>query len=56
MARNKAFLDAVDAGEVTMRGDFDDMDVVMHKMFERVSKINTIVRDKYLSELAEVGL
>ncbi|MFT7880819.1 MAG: hypothetical protein ABXS91_10545 [Sulfurimonas sp.] len=56
MARNKAFLDAVDAGEVTMRGDFDDMDVVMHKMFERVSKINTIVRDKYLGELTEVGL
>lgn len=56
MVRNKAFLDAVDAGEVTMRGDFDDMDVVMHKMFERVSKINTIVRDKYLSELVEVGL
>ena len=54
--RNKMFLDAVDAGQITLRGDFEDMDAVMVKMFERVTKINTIVRDKYVAELAEVGL
>mgnify|MGYP000870750480 CR=1 FL=1 len=55
-ARNKMFLDAIDSGAIVLRGDFDDMDSVMQKMFERVSSINTIVRDKYLADLREVGL
>lgn len=55
-ARNKAFLDAVDAGEVTLRGDFDDMDVVMARMLSRVSAINETVRDSYVTKLQEAGL
>lgn len=55
-ARNKAFLDAVDAGQVTLRGDFDNMDVVMARLLERVSKTNQIVRDNYIAEMQRVGL
>ena len=55
-ARNKAFLDAVDAGQVTLRGDFDNMDVVMARLLERVSKTNQIVRDNYVMEMQRVGL
>ena len=55
-ARNKAFLDAVDAGTVTLRGDFDNMDVVMARLLERVSRTNQIVRDNYISEMQRVGL
>ena len=54
--RNKTFLDAVDAGQITLRGDFEDVNEMMIKMFDRVSKINNIVRDKYVAELGEVGL
>ena len=54
--RNKYFLEAVDAGDVTLRGDFEDMNTVMEKMLERVSTINCLVRDKYIAELQEVGL
>ena len=55
-ARNKGFLDAVDAGAITLRGDFDDMDVVMSRIFSKVSLINETVRDNYVSKLQEVGL
>lgn len=55
-ARNKAFLDAVDAGQITLRGDFDDMDTVMARLLTRVSTINTLVRENYVSKLQEVGL
>ena len=55
-ARNKAFLDAVDAGAVTLRGDFDNMDVVMARLLERVSKTNQIVRDNYVAEMQRIGL
>lgn len=54
--RNKAFLDAVDSGAVTLRGDFDNMDVVMARLLERVSKTNQIVRDSYIAEMQRVGL
>lgn len=54
--RNKAFLDAVDAGAITLRGDFENMDVVMARLMERVSTINKLVRDNYVSELSKVGL
>lgn len=55
-ARNKAFLDAVDAGLITLRGDFDNMDVVMARLLSRVSKTNEIVRDNYIAEMQRVGL
>ena len=55
-ARNKSFLDTVDAGAVTLRGDFEDMDIVMSRMLSRVSKINETVRDNYVSKLQAVGL
>lgn len=55
-ARNKAFLDAVDTGAVTLRGDFDNMDVVMARLLERVSRTNQIVRDNYIAEMQRVGL
>lgn len=55
-ARNKVFLDAVDAGQITLRGDFDNMDVVMARLLERVSKTNQIVRDNYVAEMQRVGL
>lgn len=55
-ARNKAFIDAVEAGAITLRGDFDNMDTVMQRMLERVSKTNQIVRDNYVSELQRLGL
>ena len=55
-ARNKAFLDAVDAGQITLRGDFDNMDVAMARLLERVSKTNQIVRDNYIAEMQRVGL
>lgn len=55
-ARNKAFLDAVGAGAITLRGDFDNMDSVMSRMLKRVSKTNQIVRDNYVSELQRIGL
>jgi len=55
-ARNGAFLDAVGAGTITMRGDFDDMNTLMYKMMARYSQINTIVRDSYVGELQRVGL
>ena len=54
--RNKAFLDAVDAGMVTLRGHFEDMDVVMSRMLERVSKTNQLVRDNYVNEMKRIGL
>jgi len=55
-ARNKAFLDAVDAGMITMRGDFDDMDVTMQRLLSRVSKTNETVRDNYTEKLKACGL
>lgn len=55
-ARNKSFLDAADAGLVTLRGDFDNMDVVMARLLTRVSKTNQIVRDTYVSEMQRVEL
>ena len=54
--RNKAFLDAVGAGAITLRGDFDDMDTVMARLMGRVSKVNELVRDHYVSQLQKVGL
>lgn len=54
--RNKAFLDAVDAGAVTLRGDFENMNIVMQRMLERVSKTNQLVRDNYVNEMKRVGL
>ena len=54
--RNKAFLDAVEAGAITLRGDFEDMDTVMARLMGRVSTINELVRDHYVSELQRVGL
>lgn len=55
-ARNKGFLDAVEAGAITLRGDFDDMDTLMTRMMSRYSQINEVVRDTYVSELKRVGL
>lgn len=55
-ARNKAFLDAVDAGAITLRGDFDNMDATMQRLLGRVSKINEAVRDNYIEKLKAVGL
>lgn len=55
-ARNKAFLDAVDAGAITLRGDFDNMDATMQRLLGRVSKINEAVRDNYIEKLKIVGL
>ncbi len=55
-ARNKAFLDAVGSGEITLRGDFDNMDVVMARLLARVSKTNQIVRDNYVAEMQRIGL
>ena len=54
--RNKAFLDAVEAGDITLRGDFEDMDTVMARLMGRVSTINELVRDHYVRELQKVGL
>ena len=54
--RNKAFLDAVEAGAITLRGDFEDMDTVMARLMGRVSKVNELVRDHYVSELQRIGL
>ena len=55
-ARNKGFLDAVEAGAITLRGDFDDMDTLMARLMSRYSQINEVVRDTYVSELKRVGL
>lgn len=55
-ARNKGFLDAVEAGAITLRGDFDDMDTLMTRMMSRYSQINEVVRDAYVNELKRVGL
>lgn len=55
-ARNKAFLDAIDAGLVTLRGDFDNMDVVMARLLARVSKTNETVRDNYTEKMKACGL
>ena len=54
--RNKEFLDAVETGTITFRGDFDNMDTLMARMMNRYSDINKIVRDEYISELKRVGL
>lgn len=55
-ARNKAFLDAVDAGAITLRSDFQDMDKVMERMMGRYTAINKAVRDNYINELKAVGI
>lgn len=55
-ARNGGFLDAVGAGAITLRGDFDDMNVLMGKIMSRYTQINIIVRDSYVGELQRVGL
>lgn len=55
-ARNKDFLDAVEVGAITLRGDFDDMDTLMARLMSRYSKINEVVRDEYINELKKVGL
>lgn len=55
-ARNKAFLDAVAVGAITLRGDFDDMDLVMQRLLARVSQTNQIVRDSYIAEMQRIGL
>ena len=55
-ARNGSFLDAVASGAMTLRGDFDDMNVLMSKLMARYSQINEIVRDQYVNELKRVGL
>lgn len=55
-ARNGSFLDSVGSGGITLRGDFDDMNVLMSKLMDRYSQINQIVRDNYVGELQRVGL
>ena len=55
-ARNKGFLYAVEAGDITLRGDFDDMDTLMATLMSRYSQINEVVRDAYVNELKRVGL
>jgi hypothetical protein len=55
-ARNKAFLDAVDGGEITLRGDFDNMDLVMSRLLARTSRSNEIARDYYVTEMQRIGL
>lgn len=55
-ARNQTFLDAVDAGAITLRGNFDDMDTVMQRLLVRISETNQIVRDNYIAELQRLEI
>lgn len=54
--RNKVFLDTVDAGGISLRGDFEDMTLVMERMFKRVSMTNELVNKNYVSKLKDLEL
>jgi len=54
--RNQTFLNGVDSGEIKIRGSIEDVNELFNRLITRYSKIQTIVDDRYLSELKKVGL
>lgn len=54
--RNQAFLDAVDSGDLIIRGEYDDVSLLQQRMMQRYSDINKIVRDRYINDLKRIGL
>ena len=54
--RNQTFLNGVDSGEIKIRGSIEDVNEMFNRLITRYSKIQTIVDDRYLSELKKVGL
>jgi len=54
--RNQAFLDAVNSGSVTVRGDIDDPNEVLFRIMGRYSAVQNQVEKEYLSEMKKIGL
>lgn len=51
LQRTQAVLHAIDSGQATLRGSFEDMDSVLQNMIHRQSRINELVRDEYVLKL-----
>jgi hypothetical protein len=43
----------MDSGQAVLRGSFEDMDAVLGTIIERQSRINAIVRDRYVGKVNE---
>ena len=54
--RNQAFLDSVDNGQLLIRGAIEDVTEMQARLMTRYSTINHIVKEKYIDELAKIGL
>lgn len=54
--RNQAFLDAVNSGQLLIRGDYEDVSELQMRMMTRYSQINHLVKEKYIDELKKIGL
>ena len=54
--RNQVFLDAVNNGEINIRGDIDNADETLFRVMNRYSEIQKTVNDSYLSEMKRIGL
>jgi hypothetical protein len=53
LARATAVVQAMDSGQAVLRGSFEDMDAVLGTIIERQSRINAIVRDRYVGKVNE---
>lgn len=54
--RNQTFLDSVDNGHLLIRGTIEDVTEMQSRLMARYSKINHLVKDKYIGELSKIGL
>lgn len=54
--RNQTFLDSVDNGHLLIRGAIEDVTEMQSRLMTRYSKINHLVKDKYIDELSKMGL
>lgn len=54
--RNQAFLDAVNSGAVTIRGDIDNPNEVLFRIMGRYSEVQKKVEKEYLAEMKKIGL
>jgi len=54
--RNQSFLDQVGSGNILLRGDIENVDLMFERLMLRYSNIQNIVDTEYISELKRVGL
>lgn len=55
-ARTQGMLDAIDSGQVAIRGSFEDSDAMLSRVMQKYSKLQVIVNEDYIQEMNRLGL